>query len=281
MRKRFLIIDGHNLLFQMFYGLPTRIVGKDNKPINAILGFVAGVLKLSKLISPTHLVVVFDSERENERAKINPEYKANRTDYSLVGEEDSPFSQLNDVYRALDFMSVKHFEALESETDDVISAYVSRYKDDCDIFISSFDSDFFQLIDENVFVIRYRGKSSVICDKGYIKQKFGIFPHQYADFKSLTGDGSDNIKGAAKVGVKTAATLLNEFNSLENILEKSDKIAKNTVRKSIIQNKELVKNNYKIIKLNDNAKLNFELEDLKMFIREFTTTSVLEGIGVK
>ena len=95
-----------------------------------------------------------------------------------------------------------------------------------EVIISSFDSDFFQLITDNVSVLRYRGDKTVICTPDYIEEKYGIFPSQYADFKSLTGDTADNIKGADRIGPKTAAYLLNEFGTLDNILANAEKIEK-------------------------------------------------------
>ena len=155
--RKLLIIDGHNLLFQMFFGMPSRIVNKDGKDIQGTLGFVGAMLKIVKMINPTHLVILFDSEHESIRTKVNPDYKANRTIYSTVADEDNPYSQLNDVYAALEFLRIKHIETTEYEADDVISSYAIRYEKEIEIVISSFDSDFFQLIDDNVSVLRYRG----------------------------------------------------------------------------------------------------------------------------
>lgn len=282
MQNRLLIIDGHNLLFQMFFGLPTKITGKDNKPINAVLGFVGGTIKLINMLNPTHIIAIFDGEHENERTEILPEYKANRTDYSLIeNEEDNPFSQLDNIYSALQFMGIKYYETVGYEADDLISSYVSLCKNDYEIYISSFDSDFFQLIDENVFTVRYRGKSSVICDRNYIKDKFGISPEQYADFKSLTGDTADNIKGASQVGPKTASSLLNEFQTLENVLENAENITKPSVRNSILQSKELLRNNYKLIKLGNNAEISLSPEKLAFAECQLKTMDILFGIGIK
>lgn len=103
---KLLIIDGHNLLFQMFFGMPSRIINKDGKAIQGTLGFVGALIKIIKMTAPTHLAVLFDGEHENDRVELNAEYKANRTDYSTVAEEDNPFSQLADIYSALDFLWV-------------------------------------------------------------------------------------------------------------------------------------------------------------------------------
>ena len=278
---KLLIIDGHNLLFQMFYGMPSRIINADGKAIQGTLGFVGAFIKIIKMTSPTHIVALFDGEHENDRAELLPEYKANRIDYSQVAEEDNPFSQLDDIYKALTFMGIKHAETQEFETDDVIARYACNLGDKIQIVISSFDSDFFQLINEKVKVLRYRGEKTVICDENYIHEKLGITPKQYADFKSLTGDNTDNIKGAEKVGLKTAAQLINQFNDLNGVIENAEQITKLSIRESIIRNADRLRNNYRLIKLDDKAKIPFEIDELKYNYSGITTTDVLKGIGLR
>ena len=194
--KRLLIIDGSNLLFQMFFGMPARIINEKGKAIQGTLGFIGALLKIIRKTNPTHIAVLFDGEHENERTALNADYKANRIDYSQTPEEETPFSQLPDVYTALDYLKIKYTETATCETDDLIAGYALTYGQDTEIIISSFDSDFFQLITDKVSVLRYRGDNSILCDADYIRNKYNIAPSQYADFKSLTGDTSDNIKGA-------------------------------------------------------------------------------------
>lgn len=278
---KLLIIDGHNLLFQMFFGMPSRIINKDGKAIQGTLGFVGAMLKIIRMTNPTHVVVLFDSEQENARSEINADYKANRTDYSTVNVDESPFSQLDDVYAALDFLNVLHTEVKGFETDDVIASYAINYGKNMEIVISSFDSDFFQLITDNVTIFRYRGIKSVICDTKYIQEKFGISPSQYADFKSLTGDASDNIKGAEKVGPKTASKLINQLGSLTEIINDATKIKKPSIRASIHKNADRLLKNYEIIKLDNRAKVPFDLAELEYKYNGITTSEVLQGIGLK
>ncbi len=279
--NRLLIVDGSNLLFQMFFGMPARIVNERGKAIHGTLGFVGALLKIMRKTEPTHVVALFDGEHENERSALDSDYKANRVDYSLVCEDESPFSQLPDVYSALDYLGIKHTETTVCETDDVIAAYALTYGKDNEIVVSSFDSDFFQLVTDNVSVFRYRGDKSIVCTPAYVKKKFGVSPCVYADFKSLVGDPSDNIRGAEKVGHKTAAALLNEFGSLENLIANAEYISKPSVRASIVSGAEKLATNYKIIKLDDSAPLPFKLDELEYEFRGLTTTEVLKAIGLK
>lgn len=279
--NKLLIVDGHNLLFQMFFGMPARIVNKDGKAIQGTLGFVGALLKIIRMVKPTHTVVLFDGESHNPRNDLEENYKANRVDYDSAPEEENPFTQLNDVYKALDFLGIKHCETTVCETDDVIAAYALKCGIDNEIIISSFDSDFFQLINKNVKVLRYRGENTQIYDTEFFFEKFGILPEFYADFKSLTGDTADNIKGADKIGPKTAAALVNEFGALENIILKAEKITKPSIKESVIENVDRLRLNYKLIKLCDCADLPFCLEELKYTYNGTTTNEVLIGIGLK
>lgn len=279
--ERILIVDGSNLLFQMFYGMPARIVNDRGKAIQGTLGFVGALLKIIRRTKPTHIAVVFDGEHENERSALDPDYKANRVDYSEVTEEENPFSQLADIYAALDYLNIKHAETTDCEADDIIAGYAHTYGNSTEIIISSLDSDFFQLITDMVSVLRYRGDKTVILTHEHITEKFGITPAQYADFKSLVGDAADNIRGADKVGPKTAASLLNEFGTLENILANAEKIKKPSVRQSIINNTKRLERNYKLIKLDGSAPLPFSLNKLAYAYNGITTTEVLRGIRLK
>ncbi len=279
--NRLLLVDGSNLLFQMFYGMPARITNRQGKAIHATLGFTGALLKIIRQAVPTHMAVFFDGEHENDRSRIDPDYKTNRIDYSEVPEEENPFSQLDDVYAALDFLGIRHAETTVCETDDLIAGYALTLEGETEIVISSWDSDFFQLITDRTSVLRYRGAKTALCTPAYITEKFGISPAQYADFKSLTGDAADHIRGADRIGPKTASALLFEFGSLKNLLAHADQIQKPSVRAAILQNRQRLETNYRLIKLEHTAPLPFALPELAYNDTGLTTNEVLKGIGLK
>lgn len=278
--NRLLIVDGSNLLFQMFFGMPARIVNRQGKAIQGTLGFVGALLKIIRRTRPTHVVVLFDGEHESVRAQLNADYKANRADYSQTPEEETPFSQLPDVYAALGYLDIRYAETETCEADDWIAGYALTCAGEAEIVICSFDSDFFQLITDNVSVLRYRGENTVICTPQYIRDKFHIEPEQYAAFKSMTGDAADNIRGADKVGPKTAARLLSSYGTLEGILQNAESIEKPSIKDSIIRNAERLRINYEIIRLGNTAPLPFALSELAYAVPEVTTADVLKGIGL-
>ncbi|MDR1628831.1 MAG: flap endonuclease [Oscillospiraceae bacterium] len=280
-QDRLLLIDGHNLLFQMFFGMPSRIINKDGKAIQGTLGFVGALIKIIKMTAPTHLAVLFDKEQQNQRTELLEDYKANRIDYSAVPEEDNPFSQLQDIYHALDYMGIQHQEAVNCETDDVIASYALQYANQAQVVISSFDSDFFQLMNRNVSVLRYRGDNTVICGPEFLQEKYGISPCYYADFKALAGDSADNIKGAEQVGPKTAANLIGQFGNLENIILHAREISRPSIRESILRNTERLRTNYKLIRLDGTAAMPFSLDELRYSYTGISTFDVLRGIHLK
>ena len=278
---KLLIVDGSNLLFQMFYGMPARIVNGQGKAIQGTLGFVGALLKIIRMVQPTHLLVAFDGECENSRTELDAEYKGNRPDYSQIPEEDTPFSQLPDIYAALDALGICHRETEKCEADDWIAAYAKRCGGSMNVVIASQDSDFFQLITAHVSVLRYRGKSSTLCDPAYIQQKLGIAPGQYAGFKALTGDTADNIRGIEKIGPKTAAELMKQFGDLQALLSGAEEIRKPSVRESVLRNLDRIRKNDALIRLTGEVPLPFALEALCWQDSGMTTTQVLQKIGIK
>lgn len=278
---KLLLVDGHCLLFQMFYGMPARILGKNGKPIQGTLGFIGALRKMIALTGPSHVAVIFDGEVQNPRTDLDADYKANREDFSTVEEEDNPFSQLPDIYAALDCMSIAHTETTDCETDDVLASYAKTYGQDMTIVIASQDSDFFQLITNHVHVLRYRGEHSVICDQAYIQTKLSIPPALYANFKSLTGDSSDNIKGVPGVGPKTAAALIKQFGTLDALIEHPEQITRPKLYEAVTQNLDRLRLNQRLITLDGYAAIPFTLEQLVYTDLGLTTTQILEMIGLR
>lgn len=279
--NRLLLVDGSNLLFQMFYGMPARIVNGQGRAIQGTLGFVGALLKIIRMVQPTHAAVLFDGEYESARTELDGAYKANRMDYTQMPEEDTPFSQLPDIHAALDHLGIPRRETTVCEADDWIAGYVRMYGAEAEIVIVSQDSDYFQLIADNVRVLRYRGDKTCICDGTYIREKLGIEPGQYAAFKSLTGDTADNIRGVAGIGPKTAAALLNQFGNLEQLLTRPEEIRKPSVRAAVMENAERIRLNDRLIRLEGTAELPFALAELIWQDGGMTTTEVLKAVGVR
>ncbi|MFC1947330.1 5'-3' exonuclease H3TH domain-containing protein [Chloroflexota bacterium] len=261
--ENLLIVDGHNLLFQMFYGMPSRIIGRNGKAIQAVVGFTGALLKVIKNIQASYVVVLFDGEKGGYRVDENIEYKGNRKDYTDAADDDNPFLQLVDIKRVLDYLEIKNYEIVERvETDDVVASYVAKLKENYNIYILSTDTDFMQLVDNNVRVFIYRGKKTIVYDIDAVISKYGIAPQYFADYKSLAGDSSDNITGIRGIGQKTAKKLIDKFGHIEDIIKNVDLIENDSIRSSIKDNVEVLFANIRLIKLSQITETPFEIEAL-------------------
>ena len=277
--KKLLIVDGHNLLFQMFYGMPSHFYGKYNQPIWATFGFVGAMNKIINLTNPTHLLVVFDGETHNPRNELLSEYKSNRIDYKDASDDESPFTQLPDIYRCLEALDIKYYETKVVEADDIIAGYVNKYKD-INIVIASNDSDFYQLVNKNVSILRYKGKSSLILNEKDIFAKIGVHPYQYADYKALVGDNTDVIKGVLGVGPITASKLLLDYGNLNNLLANIDLLKNGKIKNNIKSSIDRIRLNYKLIHLDYVDVLPFDIESLEYKNNKFTTKEVLTKLDI-
>jgi len=277
--EKYLLVDGSNLLFQMFYGMPARIPGPDGRPIQGTLGFVGALLKMIRMVEPTHVGVLFDGECDNPRKVLDEDYKANRPDWSEVPEEQLPFSQLPDIYRALDFLGICHGETVCCETDDWMASYAKQLTGQ--VVLASFDSDYFQLLSDRVSVLRYRGKESQIWTTETLWEKLGVLPRHYAWFKAMTGDSSDNVPGIPGVGPKTAAALTAQFASAEDMLARTGAIARPAIRKAVEENRERLLKSYALIRLEGNQPLPFPPDRLRWQYEGQTTVEVLTAIGLR
>lgn len=277
--EKYLLVDGSNLLFQMFYGMPARIPGPDDRPIQGTLGFVGALLKMIRMVQPTHVGVFFDGECENPRKALDGDYKANRPDWSEVPEEELPFSQLPDIYAALDHLGICHRETDCCETDDWMAAYAKALTGET--VLASFDSDYFQLLSDRLSVLRYRGKESRLWTPETLKAKMGVTPEQYAWFKAMTGDSSDNVPGVPGIGPKTAALLTAQFDSLEAMLANTEAIARPAIRKAVEANRQRLLKSYALIRLPGTEPLPFSPEALRWQDKGQTTMEVLAAIGLR
>lgn len=278
--KKLLAVDGSNLLFQMFYGMPARITNSAGRPIHGTLGFIGALLRMIRSEHPTHVIVLFDGETENPRRELAPDYKANRPDFSDMPEDETPFSQLPDVYAALDAIGIKHAETRDLEADDILAAYAALGSSDLNVLISSFDSDLFQLIDDHTSILRYRGDASKVYTGATVFEKFGVSPSLYADYKALVGDRSDNIAGAPGIGPKTASALISEFGSLEKIIASADRIKKDRIRLSVCENKERLLRNLALIRLSSDHALPYTLGELSFGACSESSVSLLKRLGI-
>lgn len=203
--NRLLLIDGHNLLFKAFFGVPEQLLSS-GFPVQGITGFIGMTVKIIRNVNPTHVLVVFDPEETPSRTEFYPEYKSNRKDYGGLPDKENPFSQLAGIKNALEKIGIKFCEQPGFEADDLIASYASD--PEYQTVIVSTDTDFFQLVNKTTAVYHYHGKNSIWYNIGEVVKKYGIQPSSYLDYKALVGDKSDTISGVRGIGPKTALKVL-------------------------------------------------------------------------
>ena len=252
----------------------TKIYNQDNVSIHGVIGFIGALLKIIKMNNPDYIVVLFDKEQEILRQNINKNYKNNRIDYNKVPTDDNPFSQLENIYIVLDELNIKHTEVEIVETDDMIASYCFHYMNEYDIVISSFDTDFYSLVNNHVKIFRYRGKKSQLIDKFFIKEKFNIDCKYFNDYKALIGDSSDNIKeslGTIINGYKINQMLLIKTEMFDECFSNEDAKCKNSLENLGYNLKEYVNT------LNDTSYDFILVVEYTNKINEFNFTKCLPG----
>ncbi len=213
------IVDGHSQLFRAYYAI-RNLSSPSGIPTNAVFGFIQMMNKLVRDESPRHLVVVFDAPGETFRTTIYNDYKANRAPAPPDLEVQREW-----VMKILDAMNIPHMEVIGVEADDVIGTLATEAsKNKTDAIIVSSDKDLFQVIDNHVKVFRQHHEHFKVYDAAAVKEELGIVPAKMVDFIALRGDSSDNIPGVTGIGPKSAAKLLKQFDSIEDLYEHLDAV---------------------------------------------------------
>lgn len=213
-----ILIDASSYFFRAFHALPP-LTNSKGQPTGAVYGVANMIKKLIKDYQPKELAVVFDAKGKTFRNDWYPEYKAHRP--PMPAELSSQFHPLIDVLKAmgLPLLIVEGVEA-----DDVIGtlAYQAT-QHNIPVVISTGDKDMAQLVNEQVTLINTM--SNYTMDIAGVQAKFGVKPEQIIDYLTLIGDSVDNVPGVNKCGPKTAVKWLEEYHTLEQLIENADRIS--------------------------------------------------------
>ena len=216
-KEKLLLVDGSSYLYRAFHALPD-LRSSDGRPTGAIYGVLNMLQRLIKSERPDYLSVIFDTPAKTFRHDIFPAYKANRqkTPEDLIAQIE-PLHQLI-INLGLPLIAVDGVEA-----DDVIGTLaLEADKKGIKTLIATGDKDMAQLVTENIHLIDTM--KDLRMGPAEVKEKFGIQPDRFIDYLSLAGDTSDNIPGVEKVGPKTAIKWINEYGSLDGVIQNADQI---------------------------------------------------------
>lgn len=217
--KELYIIDGHSQVFKAYHGIRQLSTSK-GVPTNAVYGFVAILHRLMRTRKPQHMVVVFDTSEPTFRHNLYDAYKANR------GAPPEDFGlQMDYINRILKAMNMRVITAPGFEADDIIATMTrDAVARGYDVRVVTADKDLFQLVNDKVHILRLMPDMEDEYDREAVKAKMGVYPEQIGDLLSMVGDTSDNIPGIPRIGMKTAAALLDQYGTLQAVLDNADKL---------------------------------------------------------
>ena len=258
----FYLIDGSGYIFRAYYALPPLTRKSDGLPVGAVSGFCNMLFKLledsksdDNLEKPTHFAVIFDSARKNFRNEIYSEYKGNRSDAP-----DDLIPQFEYIRQSVKAFNLPSIELINYEADDLIATYVEKILDlGAKVTIVSSDKDLMQLYKEGVRI--YDPMKNKFINQDDVHNKFGVTPEKVIDVQSLAGDSTDNVPGVPGIGVKTAAELINQYGTLENLLKNASKIKQNKRRETLINNKDDAIISKKLVTLKKDVPVKNKIEE--------------------
>lgn len=250
------LIDSHSLIYQVFHAVPM-MTGPAGQPTNAIYGFANDMNRLRKR-NPEYLICVFDPPGPTFRDHLYDEYKAHRTPMP-----QDLYGQLQGIRQLLKAMRIPAVEVSGYEADDVLATLAVAFAEKgFEVAICTSDKDCRQLITDKVFL--YNARKDMMFGKKELMDDWGVTPEQVIDLLSLTGDSVDNVPGIPGVGVKTAARLLQEHQSLQGILTALPGMKKSKVKENLEQHQKVLELSQKLVKLDTHVNLQIEWEQWKL-----------------
>ena len=258
--SKLILIDGNSLTYRAFYALPLTMRTVDGTHTNAVYGFTTMLLKLLDE-NPDYIAVSFDLPAPTFRHTEYKEYKAHRQ--KAPDELHAQLPLVKEIVRAF---AIPIFELGGFEADDVIAtiAKVAERKGISSEIVTG-DLDTLQLVSDKIKVLTTRKgiTDTVLYDAKAVMDRFGLTPEQLPDFKGLKGDPSDNLPGIPGIGDKTAAELLKEFGTLENLIKNADKVKNERIREKVKTYREQAQLCKKLGTLIINVPLSIDFNKLK------------------
>jgi DNA polymerase-1 len=250
------LVDGHALLFQVFHGI-RGMTGPTGLPTNAIFGFARDLLFLRGL-KPDYLAVAFDRSEPTFRSELYADYKAHRSEMP-----DDLVLQLPHIPRLLEALAIPGLSFPRFEADDVLATLArAGAARGLGVFVCTSDKDCRQLISDRVRLYNLRkrqpfGRDELLAD-------WGITPEQVVDLQTLVGDSVDNVPGVPGIGVKTAAKLLQEYGTIENLLANVDKVPGAKRQENLRAAVGKVEHTRRLVRLADDVPLPVDWDALRL-----------------
>ena len=224
--KTFLIVDGSSIFYRAFHAMPA-LTAPSGEPTGALAGTANILLKVLRDFKPDFAAVALDTAKKTFRNEMFAEYKATRP--PMPDELAAQLALLKEFIAAL---GIKTCAAQGYEADDVIGTLANQ-AENFSANILTGDRDALQLINSTTRVLLTKTSGVDVYDEQKFRDEYGFAPENLVDYKSLRGDPSDNIPGVKGIGEKTAAKLIGEFGTLENVLAHRDEIPQKKIRTAL------------------------------------------------
>ncbi len=258
---RLFLIDGYALIYRSFFAFINRpLMNSRGENTSAPWGFVNFLLRIRDEYEPDYLAVVFDSGMSH-REKEFPEYKATRE--KMPDELEASLPRIRQLVEAF------HDPVVELdgyEADDVIGTLARKAREaGVEAVVVSGDKDFHQLVAEGIHLLNPgrggpTGVAAEWVDESNALERLGVPPSQVVDYLALIGDSSDNVPGAPGIGPKTAVKLLNQYETLDEMLEKRDEISGKRARTALQEHEEQILLSRRLVTIMDDLPVELELE---------------------
>lgn len=239
--KKLILIDGNAMMHRAYHAMPS-LTNTAGEPVNAVYGFFSMLLLILRDQKPDYLAVCFDRSKPTIRQSMYAGYHAHRPE--MDSDLSSQFVLVNEFLKTL---NAPEFSLDGYEGDDMIGTIAEKVKSNkrqvtsskensevkIETVIVTGDRDMLQLVDKTTKVLMPQNSlgKNLIFDEKAVEEKYGVKTSQFVDYKALIGDASDGYPGVTGIGPKTAATLLQEFGTFENIYKRIDKIPEKTAIK--------------------------------------------------
>src|SRR4051812_9936177 len=211
-RPDLVLVDGSSYLYRAFHALPP-FTNSRGEPTGAVFGVLNMLNKFLKDYDPERIAVVFDAKGKTFRDELFSEYKAHRPPMP-----DDLRAQVEPLLNIIKALGLPLLRVSGVEADDIIGTLAVRAaKAGQQVLISTGDKDMAQLVNGSITLINTMSNS--VLDRAGVKAKFDVYPEQIIDYLALVGDSSDNIPGIEKVGPKTAAKWLNQYGTVDGLIE--------------------------------------------------------------
>ena len=239
------LVDAHSLIFQVFHAIPA-MTGPTGQPTNAVFGFVRDLLYLRRR-KPAYLVCAFDRSEPTFRSDFFPDYKAHRDPAPVDLTSQFPL-----ILRATEALNIPVVSHPRYEADDVLATLArAAAQRGLDVYLCTSDKDCRQLIDDRIRLYNLRKHQEF--GRAELLEDWGVRPDQVVDLQALVGDPVDNVPGVPGVGVKTAAKLLQEFGTLDNLLANVEKVAGTKRQENLRASRAIVDLSRRLVRLADDV----------------------------